>query len=95
MEKEGTLGIQVLVVLKVTQDYQDQRVILEWEEPLVFKVLLALQELRECLDTVVRQVQEVNLEYQVLGVPLGHQVSQDSLDLRVTLETQVLQAQLA
>lgn len=44
---------------------------------------------------MVRQVQEVNLEYQVPGAPLGHQVSQDSLDLRVTLETQVLQAQLA
>lgn len=95
MEKEGTLVSQVLMVLKVTQDYQDQRVILEWEEPPVFKVLLALQELRECLDTVARQVQEVNLEYQAPGAPLGHQVSQDSLDLRVTLENQVLQAQLA
>lgn len=44
---------------------------------------------------MVRQGQEVNLEYQVPGAPLGPQVSQDSLDLRVTLETQVLQAQLA
>ncbi|OBS58921.1 hypothetical protein A6R68_09956 [Neotoma lepida] len=83
------------MVLRVTQGYQAQKVILEWEDPLVSKVLLALQELREYLDTMVRQVQEVNLEFQVAGVPLGHQVSQDSLDLRVSLETQVLLAQLA
>lgn len=30
------------MVPRVTQGYQDQKVILEWEEPLVFKVLLAL-----------------------------------------------------
>lgn len=30
------------MVLRVTQGYQDKKVILEWEEPLVFEVLLAL-----------------------------------------------------
>lgn len=30
------------MVLRVTQDYQAQKVILEWEEPLVFEGLLAL-----------------------------------------------------
>lgn len=94
MEKQDILGIQVSMVLRVTQGYQDQKVILEWEEPLVFEVLLALQDLKECLDTMVRQVQEVNLEYQVPGALLDHQVSQDSLDLRVTQESQVLRAQL-
>lgn len=83
------------MVLRVTQGCQDQKVILEWEEPLVFEVLLALQDLKGCLDTMVRQVQEVSLEYQAPGALLGHQVSQDSLDLRVTLETQAPRAQLA
>jgi hypothetical protein len=42
MEKQGILGSQVSMVLRVTQGYQDKKVILEWEEPLVFEVLLAL-----------------------------------------------------
>lgn len=44
---------------------------------------------------MVRLVQEGLLEYQVPEAPLGHQVSQDSLDLKVTLEIQVLLVQLA
>ena len=83
------------MVLRATQGYRAQKAILEREDPLVSKVLLALQDLRAYLDTMVRQVQEVNLEDQVAGAPLGHQVSQDSLGLRVSLETQVLLAQLA
>jgi hypothetical protein len=43
----------------------------------------------------VSLVQEVLREYQVLEAPLVHQVFQDSLDLKVILETQVLLAQLA
>lgn len=93
-ENQGTLGNQVSVVLRVTQGYQAQKVTLEWEALLVSKVLWARQEQREYLDTMVRQVQEVSLEYQVPEAPLGHQVFQESLDLRVTLETQVLLAQL-
>lgn len=83
------------MVLKVIRGYQDQRVTLEREEPLVFKVLLALQEQRECLDIVERQVRGVCLEYRGLGALLGRQAPQDFLVLRVTLEIQVLLAQLA
>lgn len=83
------------MVLKVIRGYQDQRVTLEREDPLVFKVLLALQEQRECLGIVARQVRGVCLEYQGLGALLGRQASQDFLVLRVTLEIQVLLAQLA
>ena len=83
------------MVLRVTQGSQAQKVTLEWKDLLVAQALRAQQELRECLDTMARQVQEVLLEYQVPEAPLGHQAFQDSPDLKGIQEPQVFQAQLA
>lgn len=95
MESQGTRENQVSTVLRVTQGYQARKVTLECKDLLVSQALAAHQELRECLDTTVRQVQEVLLEYQVPEALLGHQAFQDSLDLKGIQEPQVFRAQLA
>lgn len=95
MENQGTQVNQVSMVLRVTQDYQAQKVTLEWKDLVVSQALRAQQELRECLDTMVRLAQEVLLEYQVPEAPLGHQAFQDSLDLKGIQELQVFLAPLA
>lgn len=83
------------MVLKVTQGYQVPKETLELEALLVFQALWAQQEPKECLDTMVRLVQEVPLEYQAPEALLDHQGSQGSLDAKEIQETQVLLAQLA
>lgn len=83
------------MVPRVTQGYPAQKVTLELEDLLVSQALWAQQELRECLDTMVRLGQEVPLEYQVPEVPSGHQAFQDSLALKGIQEIQVLLVQLA
>lgn len=95
MGNQGTQENQVLMVLRVTQGYQAQKVTVEWKDLLGSQALRAQQELRECLDIMGRQVQEVLLEYQVPEAPLGHQAFQDSLDLKGIQELQVFLAQLA
>lgn len=95
MENQATRENQVSMVLRVTQGYQAQKVTLEYKDLLVSQALWAQQELRECLDTMGRLVQEVLLEYQVPEALLGHQAFQDSLDLKGTQELQAFLAQLA
>lgn len=95
MENQGTRENQASVVPRETQGYQAQKVTLELEDLLVSQALWAQQELRECLDTAVKLVQEVPPEYRVPEAPLGHQEFQDSLDLKGIQELQVLLAQLA
>lgn len=95
MENQGTQENQVSMVPRVTQGYQARKVSLDQEDLLVSQALWAQQELRECLDTMVRQVQEVLPEYQVPEAPLGHPAFQDSLDLKGIQELQVFLGQLA
>lgn len=95
MENQGTRENQAPVVLREIQGSQAQKGTRELKDLLVSQVLWAQQELREYLDTMVRLVQEVPLEYQVPEAPLGHQAFQDSLDLKGIQELQVLLAQLA
>lgn len=83
------------MVPKVTQGYQAQKVTVELEDLLVSQALWAQQELRDCLDIMVRLVQEVPLEYQVPEAPLDHRAFQDSLDLKGIQELQVLLVLLA
>lgn len=95
MENQGTRENQAAVVLRETKGYQAQKGTLEFGDLLVSQALWAQQELRECLDTMVRLGQEGPLEYQEPEAPLGHRAFQDSPDLKGIRELQVLLGQRA